>query len=196
MDLDGAMEILFLSLLVVLIMVRVRNTTANRQFSRNNEEHSVIVFANQKLRHFINWLATHADPRVRGDPMVRRLIARYQKNNTRVRAIPPSVGYAAYTRDKGAEMTLCIPEDKREMHQDTVTFVLTHELAHMASNGWDHDKEFKRNFKRLLELALEAKVYNYQPFSPTNPGRYCGSTIKHTPIKYSPFMMRRPVWVP
>lgn len=196
MDLDECLEIIFLSMIVGLIMFRVRNTDANRQFSRNNEQHNVIVFANRRIARFINWLEKHEDPSICEDPIVKRLIARYRKNKTRVRAIPPSVGYAAYTRNKGAEVTLCIPHDKNEMQKDTVTFVLTHELAHIASNGWDHDSESKTTFKRLLELAVKARLYEYQPFSPLNPGKYCGSEIKHTPIKHAPILRRRPIWLP
>jgi hypothetical protein len=183
MDLDEGVRVLFLGLILMWIMLRVRNTKNGNNFSRAHEEHNVIVFATRRLRRFVHWLEENPDPPIRKDPIVERLLKRWKANNTQVRAIPPSVGYAAYTRNKGKEMTLCIPDNKREMQKDTVTFVLTHELAHMASNGSDHDKEFKTTFKRLLELALQAGLYEYQNFSPLNSGTYCGTEIKHTPIR-------------
>ena len=75
------------------------------------------------------------------------------------------MGVAAYTRNKGSELHLCVPDDEMESKDyNTMTFVLVHELAHIASSTNHHNDEFKANFRKLLDLAIESGVYRYQDF--------------------------------
>ena len=145
------------------------------------KEVALIAEGNQRMRLFIRWLRSHPEPRVRNDPDVRRLIRRWDSNKTYVRPIPPSVGVAAYTRNKGSDLRLCVPSDEMESKDyNTMTFVLVHELAHIASSTNHHNDEFKSNFRKLLDLAIESGIYQYQDFART-PGSFCGTAIRHTP---------------
>ncbi|GAQ92162.1 hypothetical protein KFL_009350090 [Klebsormidium nitens] len=86
---------------------------------------ALIAEGNQRMRLFIQWLRTHPDPRVRNDPDVRRLVCRWDAKRTFVRPIPPSEGVAAYTRNKGTDLMLCVPDDEKESKDyNTMTFVL------------------------------------------------------------------------
>lgn len=183
MDLTELIQTLSLLLLLTWVMLRHRTNVNYSNFSRENEHHALIVEANRRLRLFIEWLASNPDPSIRNDPSVQRLIRRWRAKRTFVRAIPPKLGVAAFTKDKGDEMTLCIPNDPREHSINTVMFVLTHELAHMASKSWQHNSEFKVNFKRLLGLAVRSGLNKFQDFSAETPGSYCGTKIKHTPLR-------------
>lgn len=142
---------------------------------------ALIAEGNHRMRLFIRWLRSHPDPRVGNDPDVRRLIRRWDAHKTYVRPIPASVGVAAYTRNKGSELHLCVPDDEMESKDyNTMTFVLVHELAHIASSTNHHNDEFKANFRKLLDLAIESGVYRYQDFA-RSPGSFCGTAIHHTP---------------
>jgi predicted metal-dependent hydrolase len=55
-------------------------------------------------------------------------------------------------------------------------FVAIHELAHIASNGIGHDKEFYENFKWLLEEANQIGIYKRENFN-DKPQMYCGINI-------------------
>ena len=63
---------------------------------------------------------------------------------------------------------------------NTMFFVLMHELAHIMSRKYAHDKEFWDNFALLIRAAQECNVYNYQDYD-TNPSSYCGHRISYTP---------------
>jgi hypothetical protein len=182
MDLADLIRLFSMLVVLTLVMLRHRTNVNYSSFSRSNEKHVLILEANQRLSYFIRWLEKSRDPSIQNDPIVQRLVQRWRRKGTYVRAIPPHLGVAAFTKDKGDELTLCIPHDQREHKNiDTVMFVLTHELAHMASESWQHNREFKANFQRLLRLAVRAKIYKFQNFSSATPGSFCGTAIKHTP---------------
>lgn len=181
MDLADLIRLFSMLVVLTLVMLRHRTNVNYTSFSKSNENHELILEANRRLRFFIRWLEKSRDPSIQNDPNVKRLVQRWRQKRTYVRAIPPQLGVAAFTKDKGEEMTLCIPQDRSEHKINTVMFVLTHEMAHMASESWQHNGEFKANFQRLLRLAVRAKIYAFQNFSSATPGSFCGTAIKHTP---------------
>jgi hypothetical protein len=119
---------------------------------------------------------------VREDPAIQVLIKRWKNHAPTISPISQREGHAAYTRNKGASVSLCIPDNPEEHNIQIATYILTHELAHIASKSWHHTPEFKRNFRKLLTLATVSNVYKDQRFSATNPGNFCGETIRHSPI--------------
>ena len=63
----------------------------------------------------------------------------------------------SYTINKGEEMHVCLREkDKHTKLHDmnTLMFVVLHELAHVMSDSVGHNKEFKDNFKFILNKAM------------------------------------------
>lgn len=178
-------RIIYMAVIICAMFVLSRRTS--RDFPQKppppEDVKAVALMAegNQRMRLFIRWLRSHPDPRVRNDPDVCRLVSRWDAHKTFIRPIPPSVGVAAYTRNKGSDLRLCVPDDEMEAKDyNTMTFVLVHELAHIASSTNHHNTEFKKNFGKLLDLAIQSGIYSYQDF-PTRPGSFCGTAIHHTP---------------
>lgn len=88
---------------------------------------------------------------------------------------------AAYSINKGERIGICLRKKNGNIeHENTMFFVLMHELAHIMSRKYAHDAEFWDNFALLIKAATECGVYKYQDFS-KNPTSYCGHSISHTP---------------
>ena len=62
---------------------------------------------------------------------------------------------------------------------EAAKFILVHELAHVSSTTWGHDKQFWANFKALLEMAEILGAYNDQGHTPDKT--YCGHRIGRSP---------------
>lgn len=65
--------------------------------------------------------------------------------------------------------------------ENTCMFVLIHELAHVATNGYGHHPEFWSNMKFLLELAEATGAYRYQDFDKKEVS-YCGRQLAGSPL--------------
>lgn len=88
---------------------------------------------------------------------------------------------AAYSINKGERIGICLRKKNGNFENtNTMFFVLMHELAHIMSTKYAHDKEFWDNFALLIQAAQECNVYNYQNYD-ENPSSYCGHRISYTP---------------
>lgn len=89
----------------------------------------------------------------------------------------------SYTIDKGKELHLCLRDKKTKRHHNTnlLMFVAIHELAHVMSTSYGHNGEFAKNFKFLLEKAVECNVYSPEDYR-KHPRTFCGIKVHHTPL--------------
>lgn len=90
----------------------------------------------------------------------------------------------SFTINKGEEIHLCLrsKDGERELHDlNLLTFVVIHELAHIASVTLGHNQEFKDNFLFLLENARDAQIYLPIDYA-EQPKMYCGMEVKNNPI--------------
>jgi hypothetical protein len=88
---------------------------------------------------------------------------------------------AASTTSK-RDIAICVRDKNGEPYDpNTSMYVLLHELAHVASDSYDHGTEFWNNFRSLLEIAEKAGVYTYVDYS-TEPVTYCGTAITGNPM--------------
>jgi len=62
-----------------------------------------------------------------------------------------------------------------------IMFVAIHELAHMGSFTIGHGSEFWRNFRWLLERAIEIGIYRAVNYS-VRPVEYCGLKVDYNPL--------------
>ena len=91
-----------------------------------------------------------------------------------------------FTIDKGP-IEFCLDsrdptQNTNEIHDiNTLTYVIIHELAHLASVTYNHTPEFKRNFAFLVKKSIECGIYKYQDYSKQSVD-YCGISIKHSII--------------
>lgn len=117
------------------------------------------------------------------DARTRRLVRRYRSENMREGSPYNSENNTSYVYDKGSLIVFCLRrEEDAEFHEiDTLMFVVLHELSHIASKGFGHGKEFKKNFLWMLRRGQEAGIYSGIDYS-KNPVTYCGLDVEHNPL--------------
>lgn len=88
----------------------------------------------------------------------------------------------AYTMGKDA-VAVCVRDRQTGAlePENTTMFVLLHELAHVASEKYGHDKDFWRNMQFLLELAEKTGTYTFQNFD-SSPSSFCGYDLSSSPL--------------
>lgn len=92
----------------------------------------------------------------------------------------------AFTVNKGDEIVFCLRcrkcDNPESLHDiNTLMFVAIHELAHMATKSEGHTAEFTKNFKYLLNKAMEFGVWRMQNYR-QDPVYYCGTLVNDLPI--------------
>jgi hypothetical protein len=90
----------------------------------------------------------------------------------------------SYSENKGELIVVCL-RDKRPpyvfVEENTVMFVILHELAHLMTTTIGHTPEFWTNFRIILHDAITAGIYTPVNYS-KEPTAYCGMTITDSPI--------------
>jgi len=75
--------------------------------------------------------------------------------------------YTSYSVNKGEKIVLCLrSRDGKDklIDENTLTFVSVHELAHIMTKSVGHTDEFWKNFKFLLETAIEPNLYKKENY--------------------------------
>ena len=113
---------------------------------------------------------------------VKTLINRY--NPDTLSETGKDAEYTSYSVNKGQKISICIRnKDNSFIDNNTVIFVVIHELAHVMTDSIGHTEEFWDNMKYLLEKAEEINIYTPQDYN-TNPVNYCGMEINSTPYDF------------
>lgn len=83
----------------------------------------------------------------------------------------------SYTINKGDIISLCVYDKNGNLHKNNLlTYVLLHELAHIACPSEGHGKEFIYIFKFITDIAAKNNIYrveNYKKY----PINYCGMEL-------------------
>jgi len=113
---------------------------------------------------------------------VQRLVKRYHPSI--LRELHKNSSNTSYSVNKGEKLVVCMRSKKDDSLHDenTIFFVVLHELAHIMSKSIGHNDEFWKNFKYLLKHSIKINIYNYENFN-DNPKYYCGINITDTPYK-------------
>ena len=126
-------------------------------------------------------LVTHLQSKYPEKENVKFLVKNY--NPKRIKDILPTSEYTAYSENKGEKIAFCLDTEKKNgvlIDENTLMFVATHELAHVATKSIGHTEEFWNNFKFLLKEAHSIGVYTPEDYKKTKR-RYCGTTIVDNP---------------
>lgn len=122
------------------------------------------------------------DPSSMADPRVKNLVERFNPQNMCENDIDATT--TSYSENKGEKIVICL-RDKRHpfpfVDENTVMFVLLHEMAHLMTTTIGHTPEFWANFKRILHDAVQCGIYTPVNYTKT-PTPYCGMTITDTPL--------------
>ncbi len=117
-----------------------------------------------------------------GKKGVSKLKSRYNPNTLSETGI--GAKYTSYSVNKGEKISICVRQiDDSFIDDNTIMFVVIHELAHVMSESIGHTKEFWDNMKYLLEEGEKIGIYrpvNYKE----NPETYCGMEINSTPYHF------------
>ena len=112
-----------------------------------------------------------------------RLIGRFQPDN--ISESTPNNKYTSYSVNKGQKIVFCLRAKGKEetlVAENIIMFVAIHELAHIMTISVGHTEEFWNNFRILLRVAVELKLYKNQDYG-NKPVDYCGTKITDTPLK-------------
>jgi hypothetical protein len=123
-----------------------------------------------------------SDPSAMGDPRVKVLVSRFNPENFSENDVTADT--TSYSENKGERIVVCIRDKSppyRFVDENTVMFVLLHEMAHLMTLTVGHTPEFWTNFKRILHDAVQCGIYTPVNYTKT-PTPYCGMTITDSPI--------------
>ena len=149
-----------------------------RETERKQETANLLARITAKLSKLVDaTYSKHPDK-----DSVKRLKAQYKSD--KINETLPTSKYTAYSENKGEKLAFCTTVDKNgtePIDENTLTFVGIHELSHIMSEKIGHGDEFWGNFKFLLKIAAEEKLYN-----PVDYGKksvtYCSMKITDNPF--------------
>jgi hypothetical protein len=122
------------------------------------------------------------DPSAMADPRVQIMVERFNPSNMIENDIDAST--TSYSENKGEVIVVCL-RDKRHPYrlvdENTVMFVLLHEMAHLMTTSIGHTPEFWANFKRILHDAVQVGIYTPVNYA-REPTPYCGMVISDSPL--------------
>eukprot|EP00877_Chromochloris_zofingiensis_P014453 jgi/Chrzof1/9261/UNPLg00228.t1 len=132
------------------------------------------------INQMIQSLIRHLVAKYPGKPEVLRLYERYDPDA--VSEGGHEDGYTSYTVDKGVKLVICIRnKDNTFADQNTIRYVVQHELAHLSASEIGHTKEFWDIFKFILQEAVSIGLYMPKDYK-AEPQEYCGITISSSII--------------
>lgn len=127
------------------------------------------------ISHYKNDTATMADPRIKV------MIERFRPENMCENDI--SADSTSYSENKGDKIVVCLRSKEAPyplVDENTVMFVILHEMAHLMTTTIGHTPEFWANFKRLLQDASSVGIYTITNYA-RSPVDYCGMKITDSP---------------
>jgi len=98
----------------------------------------------------------------------------------------PGSKYTSYSVNKGEKISICIRKeiDDSFIDDNTILFVVIHELAHVMTPEVGHTPLFWSNMKYLLEIGEKVNIYTPVNYRKT-PEQYCGMEINTTPYEFN-----------
>jgi hypothetical protein len=117
------------------------------------------------------------------DEAYRRLASRFNPDVLEENDI--TADSTSYSENKGEKIVVCLRDKTAPpyplIEENTIMFVLIHELAHLMTESVGHTPEFWTNMRLLLQDCIKIGVYTPVNYS-KNPVKYCGMSITDTPL--------------
>jgi len=136
------------------------------------------------IREKLSKLVEHfKDPNYKYDPPYQRLVSHFNPDVLEENDI--SADTTSYSENKGEKIVVCLRDKTTSPYpfvdDNTVMFVLIHEMAHLMTASLGHTPEFWTNFRKLLHDAIQLGLYMPTNYA-KNPVKYCGMTITDSPL--------------
>ena len=128
------------------------------------------------IEHYQSDTAKMADPRVNA------LITRFKPENMCENDL--NADSTSYSENKGEKIVVCLREKTPNnplIDENTIMFVILHEMAHLMTTTVGHTTEFWTNFRIILQDAVQCGIYTPVNYA-QKPTGYCGMTITDSPI--------------
>lgn len=94
----------------------------------------------------------------------------------------PDSGYTSYSINKGEKLVICIRNsDMSFVDKNVIIYPFVHELGHLMTDEIGHTPLFWKNFKFILQEAVDIGIYNKIDFQ-NNPTDYCSIKITSSVI--------------
>ena len=149
-----------------------------KEYPRSGEAADKLIQLFDKVNGFLTELYS----KYPNDPDVNRLINRMKKG-IKIQESENEDGTSSYTINKGEILSFCLrhKDNQQKFHNDnTMWFVICHELAHVMSVSEGHNDEFIKNFRFLLIESAEFGIYTPVDYSANNI-KYCGVLVTNNP---------------
>jgi predicted metal-dependent hydrolase len=166
-------------------LVSVKSKRTNQSYQVQNlpdKQEACEVMANiqDKLNRLIQRYKD--EPNTAADQRVRIMIERFKPENMSENNIDADT--TSYSENKGDKIVVCLRDKKKPyplVDENTIMFVVLHEMAHLMTTTIGHTPEFWANFRRILKDASGAGIYQETNYART-PVQYCGMTITDSPL--------------
>lgn len=132
----------------------------------------------RKLQHKLQTFL-HAAPAQ--EPRFQRIREKWSGTLAEIDGESQREGSLAYSLNKDSIHVCVRAADGSLADENTATFVLIHELAHIATHSYGHTDEFWGNMKYLLEVAETLGFYRYVHHGKT-PTTLCGHQLGASPL--------------
>ena len=166
-------------------LVTVRASTYDHSYRVQNlpdkqKAADLMGVIHQKLDVILN--RYKEDANTIADPRINVMVERFDPRNLCENNVDSDS--TAYSENKGERIVLCLRSRQKPyplVDENTVMFVVLHEMAHLMTTTIGHTPEFWANFRRLLQDAIGFSVYKETNYN-KEPVDYCGMTISDSPL--------------
>jgi hypothetical protein len=126
----------------------------------------------------LNTLVNHMMAKYPDSPEANRLYKNFNPNAISEGSVDS--GYTSYSVNKGEKIILCIRQkDQTFVDKNTIMYVAIHELGHLMTADIGHTPSFWKNFKFLLQEAIDMRLYTKKDYA-DDPQDYCGIKITNS----------------
>jgi len=161
----------------------VKSTVDNNEYLvRNRDDKQEAADMLARIRTKLEKLVNSMKVKYPNDESVNRMNKKFNADN--ISESGQSSQYTSYSVNKGEKIVFCIrqkDENQSFVDLNTMTFVAIHELAHVMSKSVGHTDEFWKNFKLLLQEAINIGIYDKENYS-QSPKDYCGIKVTDSPL--------------
>jgi len=122
------------------------------------------------------------DPATMADARVKTMVERFNPANMCENSVTSDS--TSYSENKGELIVVCLRDKKppyKFADENTIMFVILHEMAHLMTTTIGHTSEFWANFRRILGDAVSTGIYQDVNYA-RQPTSYCGMTITDSPL--------------
>lgn len=141
------------------------------------------LFCVRVMKHLRNKYVWSNNTNTRARDLVEFLLSNYNQDGI-IENAPTSDVNTSYVDEKGKIFAICLREKlsgRNHFHDlHDLQFVVLHEMAHMSTYSYGHDRSFWVNFKFLLQEAEAANLHHPINYRKT-PINYCSLRVDYNP---------------